>query len=217
MHDYFPWWLGAISLAAIVIGFKIATEHVLSGSGNWARVVLHDNDEMAKAEGPFRKNPAMLADALMKATIEEFGYNTVVDFLEHRKDDISVRVEPQTKPKKIKTAVHTPWTIHLTFLIMLVVGGFIASFISGRFELSANFGELHTTLFGGAMGYWITLIAGGFMIGFGTQLATGCSFGHGLGGSARFVPASLIATATFFMTGIIVSVLINFIITGALQ
>ncbi len=213
MIDYLPWWLGAMSLAAIVIGFKIATERVLSGSGNWARVVMHDNDEASKADGLFRKNPAMLADALMKATIEEFGYNTVIDFLEHRKDDVSVK----KKPKKIKVAVHTSWTIHLTFLIMLVVGGFTASLISGHFEVRATFGELHTTLFGNAMGYWITLITGGFMIGFGTQLATGCSFGHGLGGSARFVPASLIATATFFMTGIIVSVLINFIITGSLQ
>ncbi|VAW54087.1 hypothetical protein MNBD_GAMMA06-6 [hydrothermal vent metagenome] len=213
MYDYFPWWLGAISLAAIVIGFKIATERVLSGSGNWARVVLHDNDEVSKVDGPFRKNPAMLADALMKATIEEFGYAAVTEFLEHRKDDISVKA----KAKRIKAVAHTPWTIHLTFLVMLVVGGFVASLVSGHFELRANFGELHTTLFGGGMGYWITLITGGFMIGFGTQLATGCSFGHGLGGSARFVPASLVATATFFMTGIIVSVLIHFIITGTLQ
>jgi len=214
MLENWPWWFSAIMLAVLAIGFILTTRNTISGSGNWARVVLHENhDDITQAEGPFRNNPRMLNDALMKATLEEFGYRAVVDFLAERKGEA---VTPETQKTHVPVA-RIPWTAHLSFLVMLIMGGFIASLISGNFEFRANFGELHTTLFGGGMGYWITLILGGFMIGFGTQLGGGCSFGHGLGGCPRFVPASLIATAAFFTTAIITSVLVHYLITGTLQ
>ncbi|VAW66324.1 hypothetical protein MNBD_GAMMA11-1380 [hydrothermal vent metagenome] len=214
MFEQWPWWFSAITLAVLGLGFILTTHRILSGSGNWARVIEHDSQEdIAQAEGPFRKNPAMLNDALMKATLEEFGYKVVVDFLARRKGDKI----PEEQPKAIVFAERTSWTVHLTFLLMLIVGGLIASLTNGSFEFRASFGELHTSLFGGGMGYWITLIMGGFMVGFGTQMAGGCSFGHGLGGCSRFVPASLIATGTFFMTAIITSVFIHYIITGSFQ
>jgi uncharacterized membrane protein YedE/YeeE len=81
--------------------------------------------------------------------------------------------------------------------------------ISGDYQPRFNLGELHSQLFGTGMGYIITLFAGGAMVGFGTQLGGGCTSGHGLSGCSRLVPASLIATAAFFGTAVVVSLLIH--------
>jgi len=214
MFEYWSWWFSALMLTVLAIGFFIATRRTISGSGNWARVVMRDSrDDIIQAEGPFRENPGMLKDALMKATIEEFGYKTVVNYLAERKGEVL----SEDKAKSIKTTEHTHWTVHAFFLLMLLIGGFVAANITGRFEFRADLGELHTSLFGGGVGYWITLMMGGAMLGFGSQLGGGCSFGHGLGGCPRFVPSSLIATMTFFTTAIIVSVAVHFIITGVFQ
>lgn len=213
MFEYWSWWLGSVSLAFLGVGFLLTLHRPLGVSGTWARVIMHENDKaLQEEEGPLRQNPLMLKDALMAATIEEFGRQAVIDYLAQRKG------QPVTRDKlnAVKIAARTHWTAHLTFLLMLIVGGLLAAMISGRFEFRSDLGELHTQLFGGGVGYWITLIIGGAMVGFGTQLAGGCSSGHGLCGCSRFVPASLIATSTFFITGIVISIVIRYVATGAL-
>jgi uncharacterized membrane protein YedE/YeeE len=45
------------------------------------------------------------------------------------------------------------------------------------------------------------LLAGGFLVGFGTQLGNGCTSGHGVCGIARGSRRSLVATLTFMLTG----------------
>jgi uncharacterized membrane protein YedE/YeeE len=57
-----------------------------------------------------------------------------------------------------------------------------------------------------AMGFAITqqpalLILGGLLVGFGTQLGSGCTSGHGVCGLARGSPRSLVATVTFMAAG----------------
>lgn len=44
------------------------------------------------------------------------------------------------------------------------------------------------------------LLAGGLLVGYGTQLGNGCTSGHGVCGLARGSRRSLAATATFFAT-----------------
>jgi len=51
------------------------------------------------------------------------------------------------------------------------------------------------------------LLACGVLIGLGTKIAGGCTSGNGLSGNAMASPASLVATLTFFATGIVVTVL----------
>jgi uncharacterized protein len=46
----------------------------------------------------------------------------------------------------------------------------------------------------------VTLLAG-LLVGFGTQLGNGCTSGHGVCGISRLSVRSLIATATFILTG----------------
>ena len=48
---------------------------------------------------------------------------------------------------------------------------------------------------------WPILIAGGLLVGFGTQLGSGCTSGHGVCGMARLSPRSIAATITFMLTG----------------
>jgi len=214
MFNYWSWWVSAIALSALSIGFFIMLRRPMGVSGCWARVVMRKNDRSVnEAEAPFRENPMLLKDSLMAATIDEFGREAVVDFLKQRKGQQSH--SPVSGIAKL--AARTPWTCHMTFLLALAIGGFIAANLSGHFSFRPNLGELHTSLFGTGIGYWITLMIGGAMVGFGTQMAGGCTSGHGLNGCSRFVPASLIATTVFFSTAVAVSMLIHFVAKGVLQ
>lgn len=47
------------------------------------------------------------------------------------------------------------------------------------------------------------LIAGGFLVGFGTNLGSGCTSGHGVCGIGRLSPRSMVATAVFMLAGMI--------------
>jgi uncharacterized membrane protein YedE/YeeE len=45
-------------------------------------------------------------------------------------------------------------------------------------------------------------LAAGLLVGFGTQLANGCTSGHGVCGISRLSMRSMVATATFMIAGI---------------
>ena len=45
------------------------------------------------------------------------------------------------------------------------------------------------------------LVAGGFLVGFGTRMGGGCTSGHGVCGISRLSPRSLVATAAFMVAG----------------
>jgi uncharacterized membrane protein YedE/YeeE len=51
---------------------------------------------------------------------------------------------------------------------------------------------------------FILIIIGGFMVGFGTRYARGCTSGHGILGLSALQWPSLIATISFFVGGILV-------------
>ena len=51
---------------------------------------------------------------------------------------------------------------------------------------------------------WIVIVIGGLTVGFGTRLAAGCTSGHGICGIARLSPRSLVATAIFMASAMIV-------------
>lgn len=51
----------------------------------------------------------------------------------------------------------------------------------------------------------IMLIGGGFLIGFGTRYAGGCTSGHAISGLSDLQPASLVAVIGFFIGGLIMT------------
>jgi len=71
-----------------------------------------------------------------------------------------------------------------------------------------------------ALGFSITdnvglLVAGGFLVGLGTQLGNGCTSGHGVCGMARGSKRSILATLTFMVTGAATVFVIRHVLGGA--
>ncbi|HTE29185.1 MAG TPA: YeeE/YedE thiosulfate transporter family protein [Chryseolinea sp.] len=50
---------------------------------------------------------------------------------------------------------------------------------------------------------FVLIVLGGFMVGFGTRYARGCTSGHGIMGLASLQWPSLVATVSFFVGGIV--------------
>lgn len=66
-------------------------------------------------------------------------------------------------------------------------------------------------------GFWVTsvqwwrLLIGGFLVGFGTRLSSGCTSGHGISGIASLSTTSLYAVITFILVGIITANAMQFL------
>lgn len=123
----------------------------------------------------------------------------------------------------------------LLFVLGAIVGGFIAAnvltsegysvdltqaAVNSIAELGvSNFSGLQPTeLFNWQfLTSWkglLLLCFGGFLIGFGTRYAGGCTSGHSITGLSAFRPASLIATIGFFIGGLITTHFILPLILG---
>jgi hypothetical protein len=55
----------------------------------------------------------------------------------------------------------------------------------------------------------VTLIIAGLIVGIGTRLGSGCTSGHGVCGMSRLSQRSLVAVATFMITGFATVALMN--------
>jgi uncharacterized membrane protein YedE/YeeE len=86
------------------------------------------------------------------------------------------------------------------FLGGLILGGIILGFIRPDFFVNES---------GRSIG---TIIAAGFIVGFGTLMGSGCTSGHGVCGLARFSIRSLIATVTFMVVGVIAATGLKYLV-----
>lgn len=90
---------------------------------------------------------------------------------------------------------------NLAFLLGIMAGGFIVEWLDGPLALVPldlfNWPAL-LTLRG-----FLIIVGGGFMVGFGTAYAGGCTSGHGVMGLANFEKASLVAVLGFFAGGLL--------------
>jgi len=88
------------------------------------------------------------------------------------------------------------WAWRALFVAGLVGGGLVArSFAPGAI------GNWHASL--------PVLAVAGVLVGFGTQMAGGCTSGHGVCGVSRLSPRSIVATATFMAVGAAVVFLVR--------
>jgi uncharacterized membrane protein YedE/YeeE len=87
--------------------------------------------------------------------------------------------------------------------LIFVVGIASGAFIANRF-LVAEPVQLLPASFASTSGA-IKLLIGGFLIGFGTRYAGGCTSGHSITGIANFNWPSLLATVCFFVGGLAVT------------
>ncbi|CAH0537784.1 YeeE/YedE family protein [Vibrio marisflavi] len=51
---------------------------------------------------------------------------------------------------------------------------------------------------------WPEIVLGGFLVGFGTKMGSGCTSGHGVCGIGRLSIRSIVATCTFVFTAVVV-------------
>ncbi|MBY0343673.1 MAG: YeeE/YedE family protein [Sphingomonadales bacterium] len=63
----------------------------------------------------------------------------------------------------------------------------------------------------------VTLVIAGLVVGIGTRLGSGCTSGHGVCGMSRLSQRSLVATATFMLTGFATVALMNAFGIGGLR
>jgi uncharacterized membrane protein YedE/YeeE len=109
-----------------------------------------------------------------------------------------------------------------------IVGGFLRAPFASSFHRWFLIGLLLTSLVWGVLGgapsaamsvaprplAW--LVVAGLLVGFGTQLGSGCTSGHGVCGLSRLSPRSLVATLTFMVTAGVVVLLTRHALAGAL-
>ena len=98
------------------------------------------------------------------------------------------------------------------FLFGLLGGALAFVLVAGGPDFH-GYGWLTETFHGsGRLFIGVILLVAGVLIGFGAKTAGGCTSGNGLSGTAMTSPASLVATATFFATAIVVSFVIEALI-----
>jgi hypothetical protein len=81
------------------------------------------------------------------------------------------------------------------FIIGLPLGALIVTSLTGA----------ATPTFAGP----VTLAIAGVIVGMGTRLGSGCTSGHGVCGMSRLSQRSLVATATFMVTGFATVAIMN--------
>jgi uncharacterized membrane protein YedE/YeeE len=93
----------------------------------------------------------------------------------------------------------------LWFLVGIPLGGLLAAFTSpGQIVASFSMGAMYDSVLPNAL--WaksLVLLAGGTLIGFGSRMAGGCPSGHSIAGLSMLNPPSLLASAGFFVGGIL--------------
>jgi hypothetical protein len=203
MFEYWPWWLGGLALAGLTILFRFSTSRVLGVSGSWYRVAFwRQQQEQDKAAAALNENKDAAADAMMAAVLAEFGDDALEETLEASAEKASSSGSAKKSSAKF---IPTPWTVHLVFLLCTFAGAFLWAIYTGNFHIQFELSELHTHLSGAGWKTLFTLFAGGLLVGVGTQMAGGCSSGHGLSGCSNLSVGSVIATVCFFGTAVLVS------------
>ena len=212
--EYWPWWAGALALAGVATLHYGSLGRAFGVSGLCAKVLGWRDERAAfeaeaKVADPAAAHAAMVAEtlAMLEAmSAEELGMepDEFEIFLEGQREEL-MAAAPPPPPAGPTVAPRAPPEANLVFLAALTLGGLLAALSTGQFSWSwspaAAYGEL---LAGGPVPY-AALLFGGALVGVGTQMAGGCSAGHGLNGCAALQPGSLAATATFFGTGVVVS------------
>lgn len=198
--EYWPWWLSACAFATITLGIWAIERRLLGVSSSYSLAVKGQTEAEKKLE---QLDSSSLEDAMLKATLEEFGPEAIEAFEE------AMAEEPSDAGQVAQPRSPRPRSVHVVFLLTLVAGGVIGAFLRGDLELSSQIGPVHEALTGGGAISWVVAALGGVMVGFGTRMAGGCTSGHGLSGCSRLQPGSLVATASFFAAAVGVSFLLE--------
>ena len=90
---------------------------------------------------------------------------------------------------------------------------FLSGLLAGGFAFHLAGWPVSSPLAGRSTG---ALIAAGLLVGFGTQVGSGCTSGHGVCGIGRLSARSLAATLTFMAAGAVTVYIVHHVLGGAL-
>ena len=211
MSGYWPWWAGALGLALVTINYTLTTDRSFGVSSAWDRV-LHWRRERGssgwtrssptseRSPRPSPQRPPSTSAPTTPRPPCPGPYGT--------SQPVQTDVEP-TVNRGTSALAPAPLVTQAALLVSIFLGGLIAAVTSGRFELRLDMGAGFRDIVTAIRPPWsVVLFVGGMLVGFGTRLAGGCSSGHGLSGCGRLRPVSLVATAVFFGTAVVVSFLL---------
>lgn len=207
--EYWSWWIGALALGLFAVFFSILTGKPLGVSGSWLSIARRKDDAVLKASAEvLNGNQDDVKDDLMAMTMAEFGEDVFTDNPQRREGEANA--DPVTTPKLKQE--FTPWTVHVTFLVTMFLGSYLATLYTGEVSMSIELSALHAKIFENTGEAWLALLFGGMMVGFGTQMAGGCTSGHGLSGTAQLIPVSIFSTIVFFGSATALTFLMNMMI-----
>ncbi len=201
---FWPWWLGALALGSLTIAFWSVLRMPLGVSNSWDKVCFWRRErerERLKA-GVVNAGPDRVQDALLAETLAQFGPGAL---------DQAVTAPAASGAKRIANQT-APVASHLIFLVMIGAGGVISALLNGGISMSFDLGPEHRAYFGDGVLLWLVLFLGGAATGFGVRLGGGCNTGHGLSGMGCLQVGSMVTTASFFGTAILVSLLLEWVL-----
>ncbi len=195
-----PWWIGAVLLGALPVGFAAATSRPLGVSGMLTRALgvregLRARRDQARLEALDEGAMAAQLAAARARLIEELGLSPEEVALLEAEDEGGL--ETGTAPPRSGPRAS------VSFLLALVAGGTLGAALLGELGLrTAAHPGLGQLAVGVGLPLPALLLAGGFAVGLGARVMGGCTMGHGLTGSGSLQPGSLLSTGVFFGTAV---------------
>ncbi len=235
---YLPFWIVAPALAAITVGYWIATRRPLGVSGVLARFSrVREEAEFDRGAAVLQAEQAALEAAMTAMTAEAFGpphqwapnaergfaaSADLVDLPATGTDGpafapAGITTEwPAPAPAAPAEPAARPGRVCAPTPRLAVHATFLGSLAVGglvaalaRGTFGAGMGSAFAARFGAGPGAALARGAGGVLVGFGAALCGGCSSGHGLTGCGRLMPGSLLSTAVFFASAVVTTILLG--------
>ncbi|MBT9584074.1 YeeE/YedE family protein [bacterium] len=203
---YCAWWMGAVGLAGTGFLFCSSLRRPLGVSGYLRRLLNWKAEKAAELqEEKLVADQKAMREALLQATIKDLG-----DRLSPEQLAKLTAASAADKPcNDCKPSLRLPLTACLLFFLGVAVGGMWWAQWNGVWRVRWTLDPNYARLMGSGLQGYLVLLGGGFLVGWGTSMAGGCTSGHGLSGCSRFQPGSLAATVTFVGVGIVASLLMD--------
>jgi uncharacterized membrane protein YedE/YeeE len=182
--EFWPWWLGGLVLGGVASLYPLVTGRLFGVSSLYGLLFRQQRQQVPLSE---------LEAALLAETEAEFGPGS--------EPAASLTFEDTLARLRAESERFRP-----LFLVGMVVGAVVASLLSGAFSAKLTLGRQFNLRYGEFDVWSIVLLAGsGVLIGLGTRLGGGCTSGHGISGVARGEAGSLLTTAVFWTTALLVA------------
>lgn len=124
---------------------------------------------------------------------------------------------PHTKLKWLNSETYSQIFNWRFFFILGIIGGaFLSARTSGMAFFTADMGLFTQSVEWSMALKTIWFLFGGFLLGFGSRVAGGCTSGHSIHGIANFHLSSILATVCFLIFGTIAVFFINNMILGGI-